>query len=457
MKLNFEDAIFLLLPTMAFAAIGPDGYCRSDNCNGETGECIFSVKLNLTAGELGYYTFKECGEDVTNPTLGIEMGKTYRFVQADRSNWYHPLGFAYYADGAHNDVDELEPGIAPPGVSAVSGSVSKTLNTTCAKDLSCPAPMYFQNGTYLGKYSNDRSIMNVTTGEDDFGLDHYEPLFFHPPPQWTEYGEFSVTLLFPEIAGFQGDIFYFCHIHQYMTGRIKLLKDDVSIQPDVDTPKIPYDYDTPSDYDQTCGTYGLKDFQLAHPECPERFVCNVPNENKELAAFSDCIDSMNCHMFAGMTTNVNAGSENALFIHQMIPHHQNAVNMAKALLVTGKLKCKDLTEETDDCVLENILREIINVQNAQIQAMRGILDNQFPKYPTDDCKVEIPKVNNKYNNSGVGINVVSGAGTNKIPKADSNDIKVYNGDNKDMKSGVGTNVVGLAGLLIGAAGVLAAL
>jgi uncharacterized protein (DUF305 family) len=249
--------------------------------------------------------------------------------------------------------------------------------------------MYFKDGAYLGDYSNDASILAPTTGAEDFGLDHYEPLFFHPPAQWTEYNAFSVTLNFPETPGFQGDIFYFCHIHQFMTGRIKLLKDDVAIMPDANTPEIPYTYDSPSTYDQECGTYGLEDFQLGHPECPDRFVCDVPSANKELAAFSDCIDSMNCHMFAGMTTNVNAGSASALFIHQMIPHHQNAVNMAKALMKTGNLQCDSLLDETDDCALETILREIISTQNHQIQTMRGILENQFPAYPTDDCKVEI--------------------------------------------------------------------
>jgi len=35
---------------------------------------------------------------------------------------------------------------------------------------------------------------------------------------------------------------------------------------------------------------------------------------------------------AGMTNKATSKSEVALFVHQMIPHHQNAVNMAKALL-----------------------------------------------------------------------------------------------------------------------------
>ena len=42
---------------------------------------------------------------------------------------------------------------------------------------------------------------------------------------------------------------------------------------------------------------------------------------------------MNCAMMVRMTTSVKESeSEVALFIHQMIPHHQNAVNMAKGKL-----------------------------------------------------------------------------------------------------------------------------
>ena len=91
-----------------------------------------------------------------------------------------------------------------------------------------------------------------------------------------------------------------------------------------------------------------------------------------MRGFADCIDAMNCHMLYGMTTKVSSGTELALFLHQMIPHHQvrpfndekvewpfsrmliaillslylqNAVNMAKALLSAGFLPCDDLTDE----------------------------------------------------------------------------------------------------------------
>ena len=39
------------------------------------------------------------------------------------------------------------------------------------------------------------------------------------------------------------------------------------------------------------------------------------------------------------------------FIHQMIPHHQNAVNMAKAVLKTNTLDASD----EDDLEMENMM------------------------------------------------------------------------------------------------------
>ena len=58
--------------------------CSIDSASGKE-LCKFTAKINVYSSELGYYQFKECG-DVTNPTLGMEVGKTYVFDQADRSN-----------------------------------------------------------------------------------------------------------------------------------------------------------------------------------------------------------------------------------------------------------------------------------------------------------------------------------------------------------------------------------
>lgn len=114
------------------------------------------------------------------------------------------MGFAYFADGAHDDKIELEPGIAPPGT-----------NSPCAETLTCDAPMYFRNGTYLGTYSNIPKILNITQGEEDFGLDDYEGRFFWPFTEWLEQGDederFSIALQFTN-RDFAQDIFYFCHV-----------------------------------------------------------------------------------------------------------------------------------------------------------------------------------------------------------------------------------------------------
>jgi uncharacterized protein (DUF305 family) len=52
----------------------------------------------------------------------------------------------------------------------------------------------------------------------------------------------------------------------------------------------------------------------------------------------------------GMTTD--ATSEVGVIIHQMILHHQNAVNQAKTLLKTGfSSGCDDLSNEEDpNCI-----------------------------------------------------------------------------------------------------------
>jgi len=163
-------------------------------------------------------------------------------------------------------------------------------------------------------------------------------------------------------------------VHQYMTGRIKLLKDGVAVS-EADEPELDFEYDIPGEYDRTCGSFGLDKFQLPNNLCPPRFVCDKSGADQALQDFSACIEAQNCAMLSGMTTGISASSEAALFIHQMIPHHQNAVNMAKALLQTDKIDCPDPTdEENEDCVMEIILREIINGQNHQIQLMRGYLD-----------------------------------------------------------------------------------
>mmetsp|Transcript_30403 Transcript_30403/g.29301 ORF Transcript_30403/g.29301 Transcript_30403/m.29301 type:complete len:411 (-) Transcript_30403:147-1379(-) len=336
-------------------------------------ECTFKVTVNLYSGETGYYEFEGC--EGSSPTLGIEIGKTYKFDQGDLSNYYHPLGLAYWPDGALNTDEtkqmELETVNVPVGSSSL-----------CADDSTCPSPKYYLDDTYLGS----------DTDLSDFGLDVYEPKFKHPISEWVEDGKFSVKLTFDDDEYKNRDFFYFCHIHHGMSGRFKLIDSDGKALYAADTPDLGYDYQVPGAFDTECGTYGLDNFQLPHGECPSQFVCGKDTVSAPVKAFSTCIEAMDCHMMVGMTSNVMSnGSDKdsmmALFIHQMIPHHQNAVNMAKALLFKKQLKCVEGVE-SDDCELDYILRDIVNVQNAQIQTMKNILTNQKYKQE-DDCNVPI--------------------------------------------------------------------
>jgi len=353
-------------------------------CADTTTECEVIMKISHFAGERGYYTVDGCTG--VNPTLHLSINRTYKFDQSDKSNWYHLIGFAYFADGAHAGVDELEPGIAPG-------------DSDCAATLSCPAPMYFKKGEYTGVYSNNPDLLAATSGEEDFGLDTVEPEFFHPLGEWEDYGPYETYLNFD--ATYDEDIFYFCHVHSEMTGRIKLLDANGDMLSPVDQPKIPYEYDKVSEYDQKCGTFGLDSYQLPNAQCPEEFICDKKAGDGLVGTFGGCVDSMNCAMLDGMTTTYggdNAGSDfindAVLFMRMMIPHHQNAVNMAKSAMKLGGIECSatGLVEEGSDvgigCVLDAIVRGIINSQNKQIQTMKDILTGTFAVAEFADCDVD---------------------------------------------------------------------
>merc|ERR1711935_2132 len=351
-------------------------------CKDTTGECEVIMKVNHLAGERGYYEVDGC--QGVNPTLHLSKNRVYKFDQSDKSNWYHLIGFAYETDGAHASVDELEPGISRGA-------------SDCEATNSCPAPMYFKQGSYAGTYSNIPELVAATSGEDDFGLDTVEPEFFFPLGDWQGQGPYTTYLNFD--SPYDKDIFYFCHVHSGMTGRIKLLDDEGNKVSEEDEPKIEYKYDAVSEYDQKCGTFGLDSFKLPNGQCPEHFVCGGADGGVD-ATFGDCIDSMNCAMLDGMTTMYGGDATNEmtndaiLFMRQMIPHHQNSVNMAKAAMKLGGIECggsgivEEGTDLTTGCVLDPIVRGIINTQNKQIQTMKGILAT-FGVKEISDCDVPV--------------------------------------------------------------------
>ena len=60
---------------------------------------------------------------------------------------------------------------------------------------------------------------------------------------------------------FKEDLFFFCHIHNHMSGRIKQLDADGNVLQEEDAPELGYDHqEAPTGFDEECGTYGTGDF-----------------------------------------------------------------------------------------------------------------------------------------------------------------------------------------------------
>lgn len=285
------------------------------------------------------------------------------------------MGFAYYADGAIRDKDELEPGIA------------LGTDTSCADTKTCQAPQYFLNGKYLGgTYDNGiESGGGAPVGGDDFGLDEYEPRFARGRDDWIDEGSFSVKLKLTDTT-YTKDLFYFCHIHGGMSGRIKVYDaQGNAVNQEGNTPALPYALEVPSAFDRSCGAYGIGTYNTSSSKCPHTdYVCSSTEYTApSIEHFGSCLEAVDCKMHVEMQTLTDPTSPATTFMRQMIPHHENAVNMAKLLLKQEGaygLACGD-EEEDIDCDMVTAAWEMINGQNAQITLMRNWLTAKSkPRY-----------------------------------------------------------------------------
>jgi hypothetical protein len=161
-------------------------------------------------------------------------------------------------------------------------------------------------------------------------------------------------------------IYYFCHIHSKMSGKIKIAgstgkagsKEKALYLPSKISPE-----------DNTCGTYNVGVYGHGQPKaCAERFLCG-----KLDTTFEACLQAVDCAMYKEMKAEVTADGADkiAYFMQQMIPHHQNAVNMAKIVMKTST--AEKITAAMDEDGLTDILWNIINVQNFQIHQFRNYL------------------------------------------------------------------------------------
>jgi len=319
---------------------------------GEGNNFIFRVNFH-TGGPMGEFEVEGCRG--TSPTLIVKRGIIYTFVQHDVTNWLHPLGFSYYPDGAHGyqlfkEVPELE---------------SPTPETCDQKQFNCnpgeqvlQAPLYGVDDTF--ETIDDWN--NGTTG----GLDVYEPAFQVPQEQWTEH-KYAVKLEIPSESKTE-TLFYFCHIHKGMSGQIRVSDPLENHNSLVQQFKPTQYYQQTRDFDVLCGTSGVDTFHQHRDKlCPGmNFLC----EKEHNPTFTKCMEAIDCKMNYEMRVEEHPDPM-VVFMHQMIPHHENAVNMAKiALKHAGDVD--GLSDE--DLDVSALLRDIINTQNKQIQDMQGWLD-----------------------------------------------------------------------------------
>jgi len=123
------------------------------------------------------------------------------------------------------------------------------------------------------------------------------------------------------------------------------------------------------------------------------------------STFNDCMEAVDCHMNAEM--RVTYIDPVTTFMHQMIPHHQNAVNMAKTTWVAVDGASLETTEPDTFYLLSSI----IHTQNYQIGLMKDWLEEYgmpadnfcaLPEEPVvpDEPTAECVNVNHVNDNPG---------------------------------------------------------
>ena len=299
------------------------------------------VSVDLHAGETGYYNLDRGSSATTtgsSPDITVNIGDVITFDQTHATNWYHPIGFAYYPDGAHG----ADWGGAERAEIERSGEL---------------------------QYKID-GVNPSCTDAGDTGLDCYEPEFFFPRKEWSAKlykAELTITqAVCDDSQG--GVVYYFCHIHSKMSGKIKINGcNGVTGSSELAL----YSPTTNNAFDTKCGTTGTSEYAASGTKaCNLQFFGGTHDTDYE-----KCLQAIDCQMHRDMyaVTSADDDSKIVTFMQQMIPHHQNAVNMAKLLL--KQATANEIAAVED---LEGILHNIINTQNFQIHTFRNYLNGLSP-------------------------------------------------------------------------------
>ena len=245
---------------------------------------------------------------------------------------------------------------------------------------------------------------DVDTVGGDFGLDNYEPEFFIRKEDW-EATKWEVELTLTD-TNYKKDIFYFCHIHNKMSGRIKQLDSaGKMLSTDQDPPLYSHDIATATSEDGKCGTFGLSGyFEDDHNgKCMDNYLCKSGTYDAKKTQFNKCLYAMDCHMEVNMETTADNNHAIATFIHQMIPHHQNAIQMCKALMKTDEIAASAEKELWDMCWA------IINSQAAQIDLMQGWLASKNINEGSAKCSIDTHHHDGAVSSSGTAATMAGAA------------------------------------------------
>ncbi len=231
-------------------------------------------------------------------TRALRAGVAYTFQQSDATNWFHPLGFAYAPDGAHFDRPELE--FPTPADCALPAF-------DCDPGVAQQAPLYVIDGVAAAFDANWLAE----------GLDTYEPAFQVDEATWAEHA-YSVQLTIP-VGSKTAALYYFCHVHHGMSGRITVAHPVGTTGLNALT--VPF---APSSYyesqaspsaglDLACGTRGVDDGWRSSAQCAHAtFMCDTVTE-----LFSECMQAIDCLMHSTMAVAENPFSPVATFMDQV--------------------------------------------------------------------------------------------------------------------------------------------
>lgn len=227
------------------------------------------------------------------------------------------------------DVNELEPGICPG-----QNGPDTPSPCTCVADLTCQAPRYYNGDQYLGTYNPfTGNAGNTPAQSEDFGLDVYEPDFLQTFGNWGEgviAPGYNMKIYFDEGGTtYKGDIFYFCHVHPNMDGRIKMLNNAGEVIQAADSPPLPAN-PTAVGAEVACGTVDLNSFLNAdNNKCPMTYLCTEGlTYSAEMTTFNDCMSAVDCAMDTRMKVVANQTNPSVTFSEQMIWHHRNAIDVS---------------------------------------------------------------------------------------------------------------------------------